>query len=302
MRAYQAGTGCHLISLSREAPAEVAMALRANWKGALRIGEVSCPVALYTAASTADRIAFHTLNRQTGNRVHRVYFDSETDDPVEQTDQVKGYETTPGETVILEPDEIAAAIPESDKIMDVGAFVATSKIDDLFFDKPYYLTPSSPIASEAFALIRDGMAAAGVAAVARTVIFRRMRSLLIRPHELGLIAETLDFDYEVRSPRDAFADIPKIKIDPEMLDLAHHIIKTKSGKFDPSAYDDRYEAALTELVRAKLEGRKMRPIKAPEPTKVSDLMEALRQSAGGGNRKPAKTSSKRAKGSQRKAG
>jgi DNA end-binding protein Ku len=276
------------------------MAVRANWKGALRIGEVTCPVALYSAASTADRIAFHTLNRQTGHRVHRVYFDVETDDPVEQADQVKGYETAPGETVILEPDEIAAAIPDSDKILDVGAFVDASEIDDLYFDKPYYLAPATPVALEAFALIRDGLATTGVAAVARTVIFRRMRSLLIMPLGAGLIAETLDFDYEVRSPSEAFAEIPRIKIDPEMLDLAHHIIKTKSGTFEPSAYDDRYEAALAELVRAKLEGRKMRPQKAPEPTKVSDLMEALRQSVGSAGTS-AKPAAKSARGSRRRA-
>jgi DNA end-binding protein Ku len=274
------------------------MALRANWKGALRIGELTCPVALYTAASTADRLAFHTLNRATGNRVHRIYVDAETDEPVEAADQVKGYEMSPGQTVILEPEEIAAAIPDSDKILDVGAFVKVGDIDDLYIDKPYYIAPADRVADEAFALIRDGLAASGVAAVARTVIFRRMRSLLIRPFETGLIAATLDFDYEVRSPKEAFADIPDIKIDPEMLDLAHHIIKTKSGAFDPSAYDDRYEAALAELVRAKIEGRKMRPVKQPEPTKVSNLMEALRQSAAGGG---AKSSPRKAKSSSAKA-
>ena len=256
------------------------MPMRANWKGILKIAEVTCPVALSTATSTSDRIAFHTLNRKTGNRVHRKYFDVETDEPVEADDQVKGFEASPGETIILEPDEIAAAIPESDKILDVATFVKLSEIDDLYFDKPYYLTPATAVAMEAFNLIRDGLQSRGVAAVARTVIFRRMRSLLIRQHGNGLIAETLDFDYEVRSPSEAFDDIRKIKIEPEMLDLAKHIIKTKSGAFDPSGFDDRYEAALAELVKAKLEGRKMRPPKRPKPTEVVDLMEALRQSAG----------------------
>jgi len=137
--------------------------------------------------------------------------------------------------------------------------------------------------AEAFALIRDGMAAANVVAIARTVLFRRVRSVLIRGHDEGMIANTFNFDYEIRSSDEAFGELPAVKVDAEMLDLALHIIKTKSGRFDHKKFDDRYEAALLELVKAKMEGRKIEPPKAPEPTKPSDLMEALRQSATGGS-------------------
>ena len=106
-----------------------------------------------------------------------------------------------------------------------------------------------------------------------------MRSVLIRAHGDGLIAHTLNFDYEVRSAEEAFSELPDAKADDEMLDLALHIIKKKAGRFDPTTFDDRYDAALVELVKAKMEGRKITPPKAPEPTKPSDLMEALRQSA-----------------------
>lgn len=257
------------------------MAPRAIWKGVLKVAELTCPVALYTAASTAERISFHTLNRKTGNRVQRQFVDEVTGKPVEHDDQVKGYDQGDGDYIVLEPEEIAAAVPESDKTLDVSTFLPCDEIDDVFLDRPYYIAPSTPVASEAFELIREAMLEQQCAALARTVIFRRMRSVLIRPHAEGLIGTTLNFDYEVRSAEDAFSDVPKTKIQDEMLDLAKHIIETKAGEFDPKSFDDRYEAALAELVKAKIEGRKLKPKKLPPPAKVVDLMEALRQSAKG---------------------
>ena len=264
------------------------MAPRAIWKGFLKVAELTCPVSLYTAASTSERIAFHTLNRKTGNRVHRQYIDEDTGKPVEAADQVKGYETGNGDYVVLEPEEIAAAIPDADKTLTVQEFVGCGDIGDTYFDRPYYLAPGTSAGREAFALIRDGMRKREVAAIARTVLFRRMRSVLVRPHHDGLIATTLNFDYEIRPADEAFEDIPKIKIEGEMLDLARHIISTKKGKFDPKKFDDRYEAALADLVKAKLEGRKIVAPPKPAPTKPRDLLEALRQSAGGAPPSPSK--------------
>jgi DNA end-binding protein Ku len=252
---------------------------RANWKGYIKFGEVSCPVALYTAASSSERIAFNTLNRATGNRVRREFVDSETGDPVEREDQVKGYEVENGQYVVLEPDEVAAAIPESDRTLKVEAFIPCSQIDTTYFDKPYYLAPDK-MGKDAFLLLRDGMKALKVAAIARTVLFRRLRTVLIRPHSKGLIASTLNFDYEVRSSEKAFEDMPNLKIEGEMLELAEHIIGTKKGSFDASTFDDRYEAAVAELVRAKIEGRSLPKKKAPVASKPSDLLQALRESAG----------------------
>ncbi|MEY9626086.1 non-homologous end joining protein Ku [Sinorhizobium fredii] len=269
------------------------MAPRANWKGYLKVAEVSCPVALYTAASTSERIAFHTINRATGNRVHRQFVDSETGKPVEKDDQVKGYEVGSGDYVVLEPEEIAAAVPESDKTLSVSAFIACGDIDDVYFDKPYYLAPTKSHAEDAFALIREGMRKKKVAAIARAVLFRRVRTLLIRAYEDGLIATTLNFDYEVRSAKEAFDEVPDLKIEGEMLELAEHIIKTKRGKFDPAKFDDRYEAALAELVKAKLEGKKIEPRKELKREKVVDLMEALRQSAGVAKKAKATTQTKK---------
>ncbi|MDQ1199294.1 Ku protein [Agrobacterium sp. SORGH_AS 787] len=257
---------------------------RANWKGFIKFGEVSCPVALYTAASASERIAFNTLNRATGNRVRREFIDGETGEPVEKGDQVKGYETENGHYIVLEPEEVAAAVPDSDKTLAIESFIPCSEIDTVYFDKPYYLTPDK-MGTEAYVLLRDGMKKAKVAAIARTVLFRRLRTVLIRPHGKGLIASTLNFDYEVRSSQEAFEDQPDVKSDPELLEIAELIIEKKKGSFDASAFDDRYEEAVTELVKAKIEGRSLPKKKAAPAAKAVDLLQALRESAGLGARK-----------------
>jgi DNA end-binding protein Ku len=256
------------------------MAARAIWKGVIKIADVICPVKMYTAASTSERISLHLVNRKSGHRLRRVYVDEKTNKPVESEDQVKGYETHDGKYVMLKPEEIAAAVPNSDKVLAIDNFVACSRIDQTYFDKPYYLLPADDATEDSFVLIREALRQKKAAAIAHTVLFRRLRPVLIRAHRKGLIATTLNFDYEVRSARDAFNDIADRKIDPEMLKLAQHILKTKAGEFDPTKFDDRYEEALTELVKAKMEGRKIIPLRQPEPTKPSDLLEALRMSAG----------------------
>lgn len=280
------------------------MATRALWKGHLSVGELNCAVALYAAATTSDRVSFHIVNRKTGNRVRREYVDEETGKPVDRDDQVKGYETSKGNYVLLEPDEIAAAVPERDKTLAVESFVACDDVDTVYFDKPYFVAPADEAAEEAFAVMREGMRKKKVVALARAVLFRRVRTLLIRPRGCGLLANTLNFDYEVRAADDAFDAVPEMKIKGEMLDLAKHIIDTKSGTFDPSAFDDRYDAALAELVKAKAEGREIEKPKRKREGKVIDLMEALRESAAaaGKEKRNAKKKASTVSTPKRKAG
>jgi len=263
------------------------MAARAVWSGVIKIAELACPVKLYTAATTSERVALHMVNAKTGSRLKRVYVDDKTEKPVEKDDQVKGYETHDGSYVILEPEEISAAVPDSDKVLKVDHFITCGQIETTYFDKPYYLLPANDVGEEAFVLIREALRKKKAAAIAYTVLFRRLRPVLIRAHRKGLIATTLNFDYEVRSSKQAFKDIPKLKIADEMLELAQHILKTKAGEFDPGKFEDRYEDALAELVKAKIEGRKIIPFKRPETTKPTDLLEALRLSAGSKDDKPA---------------
>jgi len=274
---------------------------RAQWKGFIKFGEVSCGAALYTAANTSDRITFNTINKATGNRVNRVFVDGETEEPVPKELQTKGFEIENGQYIVIDPDEVAATIPESNKTLEIEAFIPCSDVDDVYFDKPYYLTPDK-MGGDAFVALRDGMRKSKVAAIARAVLFRRMRTVLIRPHGKGLIATTLNYDYEVRSSKKAFEGMPKLKIEGEMLDLAKHIIGTKKGDFDPATFDDRYEAALAELVKAKIEGRSLPKPKKVEVSKPNDLLAALRESAGltkAADDKPKRTAANANKGTGR---
>lgn len=265
------------------------MAPRATWKGYVKVGELAFPVSLYAGATTSGRISFHILNRHTGNRVHREYVDEETEKPVERDQQVKGYEVDGGKYVILEPEEIAEAVPESDKTIRIDTFIQCPDVDTVYFDKPYYIAPTDDVVGESFAVLREGMRRQKVAALGRAVLFRRVRTLMLRAQGPGLVAHTLNFDYEVRSADDVFEDLPEFKIEGEMLDLAKHIIDTKSGKFDPRKFDDRYDEALAELVKAKMEGREIKAPPPPKETKVTNLLDALRESAKASGKTPKKS-------------
>jgi DNA end-binding protein Ku len=269
------------------------MAPRANWKGHLQLAALSCPVALYTAVSASERVVFNTINRDTGHRVRREFIDSGTADAVAKEDQVKGYATGKDQYIILEADELASAAVKSDKILAVSAFIGADDMDEAFFDKPYYLAPAEKAGVEVFALICEGLRRRKAMALAHAVLFRRLRAVVLRPEGDGLIATTLHFDYEVRPAKDVFDEVGKLEIKGEMLDLAKHIINTKQGAFDPAHFQDRYEAAVAELVKAKIEGRTISPPKQAKPRGKIDLMQALRESAGSGapasttRRKPA---------------
>lgn len=279
------------------------MSPRATWKGFLKLDELVCGIGLYTAISASERVDLHMVNRRTGHRLRRRFIDPETGDEVEREDQVKGYEVASGEYVVLEADEIAEVTPLGDKTLTVDAFLPCAQVDDLYFDKPYYVRPADEASEPTFAVIREGLRRRKAVALASAVLFRRPRTVLIRAYEDGIIATTLNHDYEVRSAEEAFADIKKVKIEGEMLDLARHIISTKAGTFRPDSFHDAYEAALADLVRAKLEGRPIKAPKAPPKSKVVDLMEALRQSAGLAKNQPARGDGgkgKRAKGERAK--
>ena len=133
------------------------MAPRPNWKGYLKLSLVSCPVALYPATTTSERVSFRTLNRETGNRVRRQFVDEQTGEPVETEDQVKGYEVAKGEYIMLEDDELKAVQIESNHTIDIERFVPRAEIDELYLDTPYYLAPTDRVGEEAFAVIRDAM-------------------------------------------------------------------------------------------------------------------------------------------------
>lgn len=257
------------------------MAPRPNWKGYLKLSLVSCPVALYTATSSSEKIALHLLNRESGNRLRRQMIDAVTGDVVEGDEQVRGYEVSSGEHVILEEDELEAIALESTHTIDIETFAPRDQVDERYLDTPYYMIPDGEVGVEAFAVVREAMKRKHVVGLARVVLHRRERVLMLEPHDRGIIATALRYDYEVRDDGDYFGEIEKVALPDEMLDLAEHIIKTKAGKFEPEKFEDRYEDALIELIKSKQAGK---PPKGPppKPGNVIDLMEALRRSVGQG--------------------
>ena len=268
------------------------MAPRPNWKGYLKLALVTCPVAMFTAATTADRISFHTLNRDTGNRVKRQYIDSETGDVVEDDAQVKGYEVGDGEFVQIEDDEYDAVALESTHTIDIDKFAPRAEVDEIYVDTPYYLIPTDKVGEEAFVVIREAMRARKMVGLARVVLYRRERILMLEPRGKGIMAHTLHYENEVRDDRDYFQDIRNIELSDDLVDLASHIIDTKKSRFDPGEFKDRYEEALVELVKAKAKGKKPKAAaKPPKQGNVVNLMDALRRSLGASSDEGASSSS-----------
>ena len=257
------------------------MAPRANWKGYLKLSLVSCAIALYPASSASDRISFNTINRNTGNRVKRIYIDPETEEEVTSEDQVKGYAVAKNEYVLIEDEDLDAVRIESSRTIDIEKFVPRSEIDPRYMEVPYYIVPEDKVAQEPFAVIREAMRDAEVVGIARVVIARRERIVMLEPFERGLLGTVLRYGHEVRSPKAYFDDIPDVALPDEMKELAGLILARKAGHFDPVEFKDRYEEAVAELVKAKQAGTTTRSADvAASPSNVVDLMEALRRSIG----------------------
>jgi DNA end-binding protein Ku len=269
------------------------MAPRPLWKGYLKLSLVSCAVALYGAANNSEKVSLHILDRRTGNRVRRQLVDAESGDVVESDDQVRGYEIAKNEYVMLEDDELDAIALESTHTIEIDQFVPRRQIDEVYLDSPYYLTPSDEVGAEAFVVIRDAMRDQDVVGLAHVVLYRRERVVMLEPRGKGILATTLRYGSEVRDDRGYFDEIPKIDVPDEMVDLAAHIIKTKAGKFDPARFEDRYEDALVELIKAKQAGRAPKGPEPPKPSNVINLMDALRRSVAAGGRGKAAGGEKR---------
>ncbi|PBB16142.1 Ku protein [Mesorhizobium sp. WSM4313] len=255
------------------------MAPRPAWKGYLKLSLVTCAIELTNVVTQAEKVSFRILNRKTGNTVKRIYVDAGTGKPLEEGDEVKGYEVSDGDFVHIEEDEIEAVQIESSHTMSLDGFVEKSSIEQIYLDTPYYVSPADEVSQEAFAVIRDAMAARKMAGLARIVLYRRERPVAIEPLGKGMVLTTLRYDDTVRRPATVFEDIAAAKTDKEMIDLAQHIIDGKKTKFDPSKFDDRYEEALLELIRAKKAGKKAPKAKAqPKPSNVVNLFDALKKS------------------------
>jgi DNA end-binding protein Ku len=254
------------------------MAPRPNWKGYLKLSLVSCSVALYSATSTSQRVRFNIINKKTGNRVHNQVIDAETEEPVEQEDRVKGYQIEKGQYVLVEDEELDEVALESNHTIDIETFVPRSEVDEIYLDEDYYIAPNDKVGYEAFAVIRDAMKKEDLVGIARVVLYRRERILMLAPRGNGIMATALRYRSEVRDEEDYFSDVPDVKVPADMLDLAVHILKSKKAHFEPDKFEDRYEDALTELIKAKHAGKTIPKLEEAKPSNVVNLMDALKRS------------------------
>jgi DNA end-binding protein Ku len=290
---------------------------RSSWKGYLRISLVSCPVRLYPASSSAEKISFHNLAPGSMARVQMVPTDSTTGKPVPRDQLLKGYEFEKGRYVILSNEELEQVQVESNRIIDVTQFVNDDEVDPLYLDSPYWLAPDGKIANETFRVITEAMKRERKSGIGRLVLSSRERAVLLSPRGKGMMIRTLRAADEVRREEPYFEDIEEGPLDESAVTLAQQIVAQKSAEFDPKLFEDRYQVALSELVKAKIKGEKIVTPEVSEPAPIVDLMAALKKSleavkppaaskatrardAAGEKAKP--TARGKAKGSARRAG
>jgi DNA end-binding protein Ku len=277
------------------------MAGRAYWKGYLKLSLVSCPVKLYPAtSSTAGKISFNLLHKDTLNRVQQRYHDPELGE-IDRADLVKGYQFEKDRYVVVTPEELEGVEIESSKTIDIDGFVDTADIDPIYFDSTYYLAPDGPIAEETFAVILAAMKKAGKVAIARIVLNGRERQVTISPITDGFRLVTLRSSKEIREPSSALEKL-NAKFPDDMLAMAQQIIASKKTAFAPEQFEDRYEDALMTLVKSKIAGGQPIITKAPERGNVVNLMDALRRSIEEERRPPAPSLAKPAAASGKAAG
>lgn len=272
------------------------MAPRANWKGFLRLSLVTCPVALYPATSETEKVSFNQINKNTGNRIKYLKVDANTGEEVSSDDIVKGYKVDTDTYIEVTKEELDNIALESTRTIDIDEFVPKDDIDPRYLVRPYYLAPEGKIGHDAYAVIRETIRSMNMVAIGRLVLTNREHVIALEPLDNGLMGTLLRYPYEIRNSSEYFDDIQPVKVTKDMLDLAKHIVEQKTGEFDPSKFDDRYESALIDLINQKRAGQPVKAAAKPrDESNVIDLMTALKQSLQGGAApaKPAKAKSRK---------
>ena len=255
------------------------MAPRANWKGFLKLSLVTCPVALFPATSETEKVTFNQINKQTGHRIKYTKVDAETGDEVASDDIIKGYKVDTDTYVTVDKDELENIALESTRTIDIDEFVPRSEIDELYLVRPYYIVPDGKVGHDAYAVIRETIRTMDKVAIARVVLTNREHIIALEARGKGLVGMLLRYPYEIRDENEYFGDIQDVKVTKEMLDLAKHIVETKSADFEPAKFEDRYENALVELLNQKRKGELVRTaVKSRDTGNVINLMDALRKS------------------------
>ncbi len=258
---------------------------RPFWSGHMQISLVSFGVKLFPATEAKSEIRFHQLSRKTGERIRHQKVSSDDDaTPVEKDEIVKGYEYRKGEYITIEPSDIEHIRIPSRHSLEVTQFVDVSELRPELFEKPYFVVPEDDQQAEAFAVVRKAMQTEGKAALGKIAFGGREHLVAIsapegKDDERGMMAYTLRYAEELRDPADYFSEIKKTAVDTDQLSLAKELIKRKSSPFKPDAFKDEYEAALKQMVEAKVNKAPLPAEEAaPKSGKVINLMDALRKS------------------------
>jgi len=251
---------------------------RPIWSGAISFGLVNVPVKLVGAVSPKD-VRFNQLEAGTNARIKQKRVSAETGEEVPFDQIVKGYEISPDNYVVIEPQELEALDPKATRSIDIEDFVDLDQIDPLYFERPYYLVPDKG-GAKAYALLLEAMKESKKVGIARLVLRTKQYLAAIRPLGDALVLETLLYPDEVTLP-DEIEDLPRddVEIQDRELKIARQLIESLSTEFEPENYHDEYRERVLELIEQKAEGKQIVTQPATEePTKVVDLMAALEAS------------------------
>jgi len=255
---------------------------RAYWKGYLRLSLVSIGVELFDAEDKKTNIRFHQIHKKTGKRVNHVT-SVQGVGPIERSEIVSGYEIDKDRYVILEPDELDAVKLESKRTVELNRFVPLADIDARYVEQPYYIVPTDEYAGEGYLVIREALAKADRVGLGQLTHGGKEHLIAVAPLEKGLVLYRLRYANEVKPAASFFDELPHLKLDKEMVEMASELIAKKSGGFDPEDYSDKYATELKKLIARKSKGEKIVAAPEPEPASgnVINLMDALRNSLKG---------------------
>ena len=253
------------------------MAARPTWKGFLKISLVNIPVRVFPATDSAATISFNQLHAECQTRIQQKKWCPHCDREVPNSEIVKGYEFEKGRWVVVEDEDIQKVRVESTRVIDLVQFTDDTAIDPIYVDRAYYLAPDGGIATEAFAVMREGMA--GKAGIGKLALYGREYLVAIRPQKKGLVMYTLHHDAEIRSI-DTIEELNSVPttVKPEQMKLAKQVIGTFEGELNLKDYKDEYREGLRRIIEAKIACEEIVAPDVQEPAKVVDLMEALRRS------------------------
>ena len=255
---------------------------RPYWSGHVQISLMSFGVRFFTATESKSQISFHEIDRRTGERIRHRKVAGDDEDKVDRSDIVKGYEYSKGEYVILEPDELKKLRIASNQTFNISQFVDVRDLDFAYFEKPYFVLPEDDAHANTYNVMRKAMVETGKAGLGEVSFSGREHLVALMPADgkdsSGMMAYILRYADELRDAKPLFEEIKASKIDTDQLTLAKELIKRSSAKFDPKKFQDDYEAAVRELVEAKMKHLPLPKEEPPRRGKVINLTDALRRS------------------------